>query len=73
MVLAAILWSIPHLRRRAAVRRFRKALAHVDVVAMSWSQGLRHQQSDDLSTTPPEGRRTRRRRNEPEDGGASLV
>jgi hypothetical protein len=74
VVLATVLWAIPRLRRRAAVRRFRKALTHIDLVAMSWAQGLRHQPSDDLRTTPPESRRNRRHRHaEPDDGGASLV
>jgi hypothetical protein len=78
VVLAALLWAIPRaiprLRRRTAVRRFRKALAHIDVVAMSWAQGGRHQQTDDLRTASPEERRNRRHRDaDPDDGGASLV
>ena len=74
MVLAAILSLLPRFRSRLTVRRFRKALDHVDLVALSWVQGLRQGEIDDLRMTSPEERRLRKRRDEhPDDGGASLV
>jgi hypothetical protein len=72
-LLAAVLWFIPRLRRRMTVRHFRKALDHVDLVTLAWSQGLHYGEADDLSTTPPEGRRSRKRGDEqPDEGGATL-
>ena len=61
--LALVLWSVPLLRRRANVRRFRKALDHVDLVAMTWSQRLRSDDPyDDQKLPVPDGRRWRRHR-----------
>ena len=74
VVLAALLWLAPRFRQRRTVRTFRKALNHIDLVALSWSQVLPEDDRDDLRTTPPESRPPRRRRDEhPDDGGASLV
>ncbi len=73
VVLAAILWLAPHFRSRMTVRRFRKALDHVDLVTLSWAQGFRHGAADDLRMTLPEERRRKRRHQHPDDGGASLV
>jgi hypothetical protein len=74
VVLAAFLWLLPRFRLRLAVRRFRRALDGIEVVAMLWSQGVRHEPGDDLRATPPEGHRTRRRHDgQSDDGGAALV
>lgn len=71
--LAVLLWSIPHFRRRREVRRFRKALVHLDVVTLAWAQSQRHQRHpDDVPTPLPETRR-HRRRGEPDPGGDALV
>lgn len=73
--LAVLLWSLPRLRQRRQVRRFRKQLAHVDLLTVAWSHSLRESEpSDDVPTPLPETRRTRRgRRNEPDAGGDALV
>ncbi|MDQ3979837.1 MAG: hypothetical protein M3314_09820 [Actinomycetota bacterium] len=74
VVLAALLWLAPRFRQRSTVRKFRKALDQIDLVALSWSQGPPEDDRDDLSTTPPESRPLRRRRDDqPDDGGAALV
>jgi hypothetical protein len=72
---ALVLWSIPILRRRKAVVRFRKELNHLDLVALAWSQSLREGDADDeLPIAMPEFRRQqRRRRGDAEDGGGALV
>jgi hypothetical protein len=74
--LAVLLWSIPHLRRHRQVRSFRKALTHVDVVTLAWSQAVREDRSpSEVSDLLPEDRRARRtqRRRGSDDGGAALV
>lgn len=73
--LASVMWATPRLRRRMAVRRFRKQLTHVDFVALAWRESLRDRPvTDELPTPSPEGRRGRgRRRGEPEPGGDALV
>lgn len=74
VLLAVILWSVPLLRRRRQVRRFRKALDHVDVVTMAWSQSLRQDRPFDDLPSRFDGRRSRwHRHGQPDDGGASLV
>ena len=75
LVLAAILWCIPHLRRRRAVGRFRRELTHLDVVALTWRQSLvEAEPSDDVPTPIPEPRPHRRNRHgEQGDGGPALV
>ena len=53
LLLAAVIWAIPLLRRRRQIRRFRNALNHVDVVATAWSQSLRpgwHRQDGEAPT-----------------------
>ena len=74
VVIAALLSLAPRFRQRKTVKSFRKALDHIDLVALSWSQRVQNGDADDFSTTPPEGHHLRRRRGEqPDDGGASLV
>ncbi len=58
VLLALVLWSVPILRRRRAVVRFRKELNHVDVVALAWSQLLRQgRTTGELPVAEPESRR----------------
>jgi hypothetical protein len=73
VLLAAFLWLLPQLRQRLSVRRFRKALDGIDVVAMSWSQGVPGAPVEDLRTTPPEEQPARRRRDPEADDGGALV
>jgi hypothetical protein len=73
---AVLLWSRPRIGRLRQVRRFRRELAHVDVVSRWWSQSLRNQiPSDDVPTPLPELRRTKRgqRRNGRAGEGDALV
>ena len=71
--LAVLMWSIPLLKRRRQVRRFRHALAHLDTVAGAWSHAFRQDRPPtDVPTVFPEDRR-RRRRGDSEDGGGALV
>jgi hypothetical protein len=77
LLTALILWSVPHLRRRKAVRRFRRDLDQVELVSLAWRQSLVEDRPvHDLPTTPttPENRRHRwHRRDRFDDGGAALV
>ncbi len=74
--LAGLLWSIPLLRRRRQVRQFRKALTHVDTVALAWSHQLRQDgRPTDLPTSLHDDGRLRRhpRRDHPDDGTAAVA
>ncbi len=74
--LAGLLWSIPVLRRRRQVRQFRRALTHIDTVALAWSHQLRQEDGPtDLPTSIQEDRHLRRRfrRDHPDDGTAAVA
>ena len=72
--LAALMWSVPLVKRNRQVRRFRQALAHVDAVAISWSHALRQDRpSTDVPLFPEARRRRHLRRGHPDDGGGALV
>ncbi len=74
--LAGLLWSIPVLRRRRQVGQFRKALTHLDTVALTWSLQFRQDHGpNDVPTSLPEQRRLRRhgRRDHPDDGTAAVA
>ena len=73
MLVAVLLWLAPRFRHRMTVRSFRKSLDRIDLVALSWSQGVGLGEPDDLRTTLPEDRRLRERRDEQPDDGGSLV
>ena len=75
LLLAGVLWSIPRLKRRQNVRRFRRDLDHLDVIAAGWSQSFRFGfASDDAPAPLPESRRSRRnRRHNPRAEGEPLV
>ncbi|MFN2503403.1 MAG: hypothetical protein ABR540_04075 [Acidimicrobiales bacterium] len=61
VVIAALLWSVPLLRRRTQVRRFRQSLDHVDAVVMGWTQAVREGQPfDGFPDSFPSPRRRRR-------------
>ncbi|MGH9225196.1 MAG: hypothetical protein ACRD2W_15760 [Acidimicrobiales bacterium] len=59
--IAALLWLRPRFSRRRKVRRFRKDLAHVDLMAIAWSQAMReHRPFDDgLHSHRPRRRKSR--------------
>jgi hypothetical protein len=64
LLVAALLWLRPRIGRRRQVRRFRKDLAHVDLMTVAWAQSMRDQHpSDDFWTPRPE------RRKDPEPDG----
>ena len=72
--LAALMWSVPLVKRNRQVRRFRQALTHLDTVANAWSHALRHDRpSGDVPVLPEDRRRRHLRRGHPDDGGAALV
>ena len=76
LLVAALLWCRPRVRRLRQVRRFRKDLDQVETVTRSWSRSLRHQEpSDEVPTTLPESKRMRRsqRRSDRDDEGEALV
>lgn len=76
LVVAALLWIRPCIRRHRQVRRFRKELVHVDVVSLSWSHSLRTREpSDDVPAPLPASRRVRRaqRRNGQAGEGDAVV
>lgn len=79
LVLAALMWCRPRVRRMRQVRRFRKDLIRVEAVTSSWSRSLRREPyqdpSDEVPTTLPESRRMRRsqRRSDRDDEGEALV
>lgn len=74
VVLAALMWSIPLIKRNRQVRRFRQALAQIDTVATGWRHALREDRpwTNEPSFPDPE-RRRQTRRGRPDDGGAALV
>lgn len=73
LLLAAILWSVPRLKRRRSVRRFRSQLVNLDVVTLGWAQSFReHDQSDEVPDPRPPSRRHRRARPPQPDGGESV-
>jgi len=61
---AVLLWLRPRFSRRRKVRRFRKDLAHLDLMAIAWTQAIRECRPFDDLHTPP--RQRRRRHPEPE-------
>lgn len=72
--LAALMWSVPLVKRNRQVRRFRQALVDIDTVARSWSHALREDRARPNEGTFPEAPRHRHdRRGHPDDGGAALV
>lgn len=74
IVVAVVLWSIPHLKRRRQVRRFRSQLDQVDLVTLAWRESLRDTDPNDDVPILPEPRRGRRaRRHDPDKGGDALV
>jgi hypothetical protein len=74
VVLAALMWSVPLIKRNRQVRRFRDALSHLDTVATGWSHALREDRPwHDTTALPEPQRRRQTRRERPDDGGAALV
>src|SRR5205807_6610220 len=57
--LAGLMWAIPHVRRRRAVRRFAKALRQLELVVLIWAQSIDPAQppSDDIPVRRVERRR----------------
>ena len=66
VLLAVLLWCRPTIRRRRQVRRVRKDLAHVDLMAAAWSQSVTDFRPFD---DPPSSRHHRRRHRHPEGDG----
>lgn len=74
LLLAAILWSVPRIKRRRSVRRFRAQLVNLDVVTLGWAQSLREQDpSDEVPEARPPSRRHRRARPPQPEGGEPLT
>ena len=62
VLLAVLLWLRPRVAGHRVVRRFRRELAHVDLMTVVWSQAFHGDvPMDDLWSTRPKRRRHRDR------------
>jgi hypothetical protein len=74
VVSVALALLLPRVRLRRQIHRFRRALADVDHVVLSWRDAMRHcPPSDEVPEPRPDVRRPRRGRRGERDGWAEPL